>query len=57
MATLGGTEKQMASHAVGNMKVGNSKETLISAMIQALPYIGFPRSLNAIYVIRESKPE
>jgi len=57
MAALGGTEKQMASHAVGNMKVGNSKETLISAMIQALPYLGFPRSLNAIYTIREAKPE
>jgi 4-carboxymuconolactone decarboxylase len=34
LATLGGTERQMASHAVGNMKVGNSKETLLSAMVQ-----------------------
>jgi hypothetical protein len=30
---LGGTERQMASHAVGNLKVGNSKETLLSAMV------------------------
>lgn len=55
LATLGGTERQMASHAVGNMKVGNDKETLISAMIQSLPYIGFPRSLNAINIIKEAK--
>jgi 4-carboxymuconolactone decarboxylase len=55
LATLGGTERQMASHAVGNLKVGNSKETLASAMVQALPYIGFPRVLNALYAIKEAK--
>ena len=57
LATLGGTEKQMASHAVGNLKVGNSKETLISAMVQCYPYMGFPRGSNAISVIREAKAE
>jgi 4-carboxymuconolactone decarboxylase len=57
LATLGGTERQMASHAVGNLKVGNSKETLISAMIQCYPYIGFPRISNAINVIKEAKVE
>jgi 4-carboxymuconolactone decarboxylase len=55
LATLGGTERQMASHAVGNLKVGNSKETLVSAMVQALPYVGFPRVLNALYAIQEAK--
>jgi 4-carboxymuconolactone decarboxylase len=55
LATLGGTEKQMASHAAGNMKVGNDKETLISAMVQLYPYVGFPRAANAIYTIREVK--
>ena len=57
LATLGGTERQMASHAVGNLKVGNSKETLISAMVQCYPYIGFPRISNAINVIKEAKVE
>jgi 4-carboxymuconolactone decarboxylase len=57
LATLGGTERQMASHAVGNLKVGNSKETLISAMVQCYPYIGFPRISNAIQVIKEAKVE
>jgi len=57
LATLGGTERQMASHAVGNMKVGNDKEKLISAMVQCYPYIGFPRIANAIYAIREAKVE
>ena len=57
LATLGGTDRQMGSHAVGNMKVGNDKETLISAMIQCYPYIGFPRIANAIYAIKEAKIE
>jgi 4-carboxymuconolactone decarboxylase len=57
LVTLGGTERQMASHAVGNLKVGNSKETLISAMVQCYPYIGFPRISNAISVIKEAKLE
>ena len=33
LATLGGAGKRMGSHAVGNMKVGNDKETLFSALI------------------------
>jgi len=57
LAALGGTERQMASHAAGNLKVGNSKETLISAMIQCYPYIGFPRVSNAINIIKEVKVE
>lgn len=57
LATLGGTERQMASHAIGNLKVGNSKETLVSAMVQCYPYIGFPRISNAINVIKEAKAE
>ena len=57
LATLGGTERQMASHAAGNLKAGNSKETLISAMIQCYPYIGFPRVSNAINIIKEAKAE
>ena len=57
LVTLGGTERQMASHAVGNLKVGNSKETLIAAMVQCYPYIGFPRISNAINVLKDAKIE
>lgn len=57
LATLGGTERQLASHAVGNLKVGNDKETLFSALVQLYPYIGFPRIANAIYTIRDVKVE
>ncbi|QJW89580.1 carboxymuconolactone decarboxylase family protein [Spirosoma taeanense] len=55
LATLGGTERQMASHAAGNLKAGNSKETLLAAMVQLYPYIGFPRISNAINVLKDAK--
>jgi 4-carboxymuconolactone decarboxylase len=55
LATLGGTDRQLASHAEGNLKVGNSKETMASAMVQALPHVGFPRVLNALYAIKDVK--
>jgi len=57
LATLGGTDRQMASHAAGNLKAGNSKETLLSAMVHCYPYIGFPRVSNAISIIKEAKVE
>jgi 4-carboxymuconolactone decarboxylase len=57
LATLGSTERQMASHAVGNLKVGNDKETLYAAMVQLYPYTGFPRVSNAIAIIKDAKIE
>ena len=57
LATLGGTERQMAGHAIGNLKVGNSKETMIAAMVQCYPYIGFPRISNAINILMDAKIE
>lgn len=55
LATLGGTERQVASHGLGNLKVGNDKETLLAALVQLYPYIGFPRIANAIYTIKDIK--
>lgn len=44
----GGCEPQLISHAMGNMKVGNSKELLVKVVSHCIPYIGYPRSLNAL---------
>lgn len=54
LVTLG-TEKQLASHISGNIKAGNPKERLYAAMIQCLPYIGFPNALSAITIIKDVK--
>ena len=53
IATLGGCENQLRGHAQGNLSVGNNKEKLVSAITVVLPYIGFPRSLNALSIINE----
>lgn len=57
LATLGGMDGPLASHAAGNMKVGNDQETLISAMVQCYPYIGFPRLVIAVNIIKKAKVE
>ena len=50
---LGGCEPQAKSHAGANISVGNTREMLIDAVTQCLPFIGFPRTLNAISCINE----
>ncbi|WKY47801.1 carboxymuconolactone decarboxylase family protein [Eubacteriaceae bacterium ES3] len=47
----GGCEPQLTSHAAGNMNLGNDKLFLIKVVSQCLPYIGYPRSLNAMNCI------
>ena len=44
---------QLYAHALGNIKVGNSLEVLYSALIQCLPYLGFPCIFNAFQAIKE----
>jgi len=53
LAALGGADVQVGAHAAGNLKAGNTVEVQIAAMIHCLPYIGFPRALNAIRAINQ----
>jgi 4-carboxymuconolactone decarboxylase len=57
LIALGGTEPQIKGHIQGNLNVGNNKITLISVITQLLPYVGYPRSLNAIRCLNEVIPE
>ena len=47
----GGCEPQLIAHSKGNFNVGNDKDFLQKVVLQCLPYIGYPRSLNAIACI------
>lgn len=47
-------DSQLRSYTLGNLKVGNSKETLAAAVIQCLPYIGFPPAMKALHVIQST---
>ncbi len=57
LSALGGCESQVKSHVFGNLKVGNDKTTMLVAITHCLPYMGFPRTLNAISCINEVIPE
>ena len=48
LAAQGGCEPQLTSHAGANLRLGNDKAFLIRVISQCLPYIGYPRSLNAL---------
>ena len=55
--SLGGCEPQLKGHVQGNLNVGNDKQILLSTVTQLLPYVGYPRTLNAIRCINEVIPE
>ncbi len=54
LAAQGGCEPQLTAHAKGNMNLGNDKEFLLKVVSQCLPYIGYPRSLNAVTCINSA---
>ncbi len=49
----GGCEPQLKGHVIGNINVGNDKQFLINIVSQCVPFIGYPRSLNALRCIEE----
>jgi 4-carboxymuconolactone decarboxylase len=53
IANLRGCENQLRGHTAGNLAVGNDKDKLIGAITIMLPFIGFPRTLNAVAIVNE----
>ena len=54
LSAQGGCEPQLTAHAAANMRIGNNKAFLIKVVSQCLPYIGYPRSLNALKCVNEA---
>ncbi len=54
LSAQGGCEPQLTSHAKANMRIGNDRDFLIKVISQCLPYIGYPRSLNALRCVSEA---
>jgi 4-carboxymuconolactone decarboxylase len=52
LAAMGGCEQQLAVHANVARNVGVTPDQLVEAVLHALPYVGFPRTLNALEVVR-----
>lgn len=48
LISLGGVDPQVKAHIQGNVTVGNDKKKLLDVITVLLPYIGYPRALNAL---------
>jgi 4-carboxymuconolactone decarboxylase len=57
LVSLGGCEPQAKGHVAANLNVGNDHPLLLAVITQLLPFIGYPRTLNALRVINEVTAE
>lgn len=51
LISMGGCEPQAKGHVQGNLNVGNDRAFLLAVVTQLLPFIGYPRALNALAAI------
>ncbi|SQB97398.1 4-carboxymuconolactone decarboxylase [Helicobacter fennelliae] len=48
LVSLGGADSQVKSHIQGNLNMGKTRAFLIETFSAILPFIGYPRTLNAL---------
>ena len=53
---LGGADAQVRGHVAANLNVGNDRALLIDVVTQLLPFVGYPRTLNALAAIDDIAP-
>jgi 4-carboxymuconolactone decarboxylase len=53
LATMGDTFAQLGPHGHACIQVGNSKSTVVAALVHCFPYIGFPRAVAAIRAVKD----
>lgn len=53
LAAQGGCEKQLRVHIHASRNVGLTREQIVEAFIHCVPYLGFPKVLNAVFVAKE----
>ena len=52
LLTAGGCEPQLEVHINGALNIGISPEKVIETFLQCIPYTGFPKVLNAVFVAK-----
>jgi 4-carboxymuconolactone decarboxylase len=57
LIALGGVESQIKGHIQGNLNIGNGKDILLDLITQLLPWVGYPRTLNALKCLNEVATE
>lgn len=53
LLTAGGCEPQLRVHLNGALNVGIPPQKIVEALIHCVPYVGFPRVLNAVFTARD----
>lgn len=52
LLTAGGCEPQLEVHINGALNVGVTPKKVVETFLQCIPYTGFPKVLNAIFVAK-----
>ena len=52
LATMGGCDAQLETHLHGAFNVGLTKPELLEVTMTLIPYIGFPRALNLLALLK-----
>ena len=52
LATMGGCDAQLETHVHGAFNVGLTEDEIVEAVMTLIPYIGFPKALNAMTVVK-----
>lgn len=52
LATMGGCDAQLETHVHGAFNVGLSENEIVESVMTLIPYIGFPKALNAMAVVK-----
>lgn len=53
LIALGGVDSQVKAHIQGNLNMGQTRESLLGVIMALVPYIGYPKSLNALFALDE----
>lgn len=53
LLTQGDTANQLRIHIQGALNVGLTREEVVETFVHCLPYVGFPKVLNAISIAKE----
>jgi 4-carboxymuconolactone decarboxylase len=56
LTALGGCDPQVRGHVAANLHVGNTRRSLLGVLTVLVPFIGYPRTLNALAAVNEVAP-
>ena len=56
LTALGGCDAQVRGHVAANLNVGNTRQDLLDVLTVLVPFIGYPRTLNALAAVNEIAP-